>query len=272
MENKNLPRLLSMISHLRMSPDGCAWTKEQTHKSLTPYLVEESYEAAEAIDTDKHGEELCGELGDMLLQIVLHAQIAEERGTFTFDDVAKGIADKLDRRYPTIFGDEPNTLKTPEEIDRRWEEVKAEERKKKGLKADASVLDDVSHAIPALMRAGKLKGRAAKAGWDWHNTDQLFENLEEEIDEMRVEMEAPSPDKEKIAAEIGDVLFMMVNFAHWFGIDAEDALRTTNHRFERRFRHMESGLKQLGKDFKTSTQEERKALWDEAKKMEKSGY
>jgi len=269
MTSKNLTRLLGIIEYLRTSPDGCAWTKEQTHKSLTPYLIEESYEAAEMIDTDKHGEDLCGELGDMLLQIVLHAQLAAERGAFTFDDVAKSIADKLERRYPTILGDEANTLKTPEEIDRRWEEVKAEERKKKGIKPDSSVLDDVSTALPALMRATKLKGRVAKAGWDWTEIDQLFDRLNEEISEMRAEMEAPSPDKEKIAAEIGDVLFMMVNFAHWFNIDSEDALRTTNHRFERRFRHMEQGLKAKGKDFKTSTQEECRALWDEAKKNEK---
>jgi MazG family protein len=266
---KHIDKLLEIMEYLRASPDGCAWTKEQTHKSLTPYLVEETYETADIIDQGKVDGDLRDELGDLLLQIAFHAQIAAERKSFTFDDVAKSIVEKLERRYPTILGDEPNTLKTPQEIDRRWEEIKAEERKKKGVKPDASVLDEISHGLPALVRSAKLKGRAAKAGWDWQETSQLFDKLEEELSEMRAEMEAPKQDKEKIAAEIGDVLFMMVNFARWYDIDAEDALRITNNRFERRFRHMEQGLKRLGKDFKTSSREERSALWDEAKQLEK---
>lgn len=257
------------MKYLRTSPDGCAWTKEQTHKSLTPYLVEETYEAADMIDQGKVDSDLCDELGDILLQIVFHAQIAAERRAFTFDDVAKAIVDKLERRYPTILGDEPNTLKTPEEIDRRWEDVKAEERLKKGGSEEKSILDEISQGLPALVRAAKLKGRAAKAGWDWPDAATLFDKLNEEIGELRVETEAPLLDKERVASELGDVMFMMVNIARWYGIDAEDALRTTNNRFERRFRHLERGLKRLGKDFKNSTREEHRTLWDEAKRLEK---
>ena len=268
-KENQLDRLLNIISHLRTHPDGCAWTKEQTHGSLTPYLLEEAYETADIIDQGKTGPELCSELGDILLQVTLHAQIAAERGDFTFDDVAGAIADKLTRRYPTIFGDEPNTLKTPEEIDRRWEEIKAAERLAKGARPDASVLDEISHALPSLLRAAKLKGRASKAGWEWPDTSRLIGKIAEEVGELQAEIDASTIDRERVAAELGDLMFMLVDFARWHGIDAEDAMRQTNNRFEKRFRFMEAGLKKAGKDFKTSSREERLALWDEAKKSEK---
>jgi MazG family protein len=266
---KPMDRLLGIMEHLRTHPEGCAWTQEQTHKSLTPYLIEEAYETADMIDQGKYDETLRDELGDLLLQIVFHAEIARERKSFSFDDVAQAIVDKLERRYPTILGDEPNTLKTPAEIDRRWEEIKAEERKKKGVRDDSSILDEISHALPALIRSAKLKGRAAKSGWEWPDVEMLLDKISEEVGELRHEIEAKKPDKEKIAAEFGDLMFMLVDFARWHGIDAEDALRITNNRFERRFRYMEQGLKKLGKDIKTSTRTQRLALWDEAKKLEK---
>ena len=269
MQQKHIDKLLHILEYLRQSPDGCAWTKEQTHKSMTPYLIEETYETADAIDQGKVDNELRDELGDVLLQIVFHAQTAAERKSFTFDDVAKSIVDKLERRYPSILGDEPNTLKTPGEIDRRWEEIKAEERLKKGVQPDASILDEISHGLPALVRSAKLKARAVKAGWEWKDISGLLGKMKEEIDELQAEIDAEKIDKEHLAAEFGDVMFAMVDFARWHGIDAEDALRITNNRFERRFRHMEAGLKRLGKDFRTSTREERIALWDEAKRLEK---
>lgn len=266
---KPMDRLLDIMAHLRGHDEGCPWTKEQTHKSLSAYLIEEAYETADTIDQGEHGEKLCDELGDLLLQIVFHAEIAKERGAFGFDDVATAIVDKLERRYPTILGDEANTLKTPEEIDRRWEEIKAEERKKKGVTKDASILDEISHALPALLRSSKLKGRAAKSGWEWPDVSMLLDKIFEEVGELREEIEVENPDKERIAAEFGDLLFMMVDFARWHGIDAEDALRETNNRFERRFRYMEQGLKKNGKEIKNSAREERIALWNEAKAMEK---
>jgi len=267
--SQHLARLLDIISHLRTSPDGCAWTKEQTHKSLTPYLIEDAYETADTIDQNKTGNDLRDELGDLLLQIVLHAQIAAERKAFTFEDVSKAIVDKLVRRYPTILGNEANTLKTPEEISQRWEEIKAEERKAKGLTAESSLLDEISHGLPALIRAAKMKDRASRAGWEWPHVGMQLDKIEEEIAELRAEVEAAEPDKEKIAAELGDLMFMLVDCARWHGIDAEDAMRTTNNRFEKRFRHVERGVKKLGKDFRTTSREERVALWDEAKRMEK---
>lgn len=269
MPQTHLAKLLEIMQYLRTSPDGCAWTKEQTHKSLTPYLIEESYETAAAIDEGKTDAELRDELGDLLLQIAFHAQIASERGAFTFDDVAKSIVDKLERRYPTILGDEPNTLKTPEEIDRRWEEIKAEERKAKGLTKDSSILDEISHGLPSLVRAMKIKNRCAKAGYEWPNVSMQLDKVEEEIAELRAEVEAPAPDKEKIAHELGDLMFILTDCARWHGIDAEDALRTTNNRFEKRFRYVEQGIKKAGKDFHTAPREERLALWNEAKKQEK---
>lgn len=265
----HINKLLEIMEYLRASSDGCAWSKEQTHQSLTPYLIEETYETADIIDQGKLGDDLRDELGDILLQIVFHARIAEERRAFTFDDVAKAIVDKLERRYPTILGTEANTLKTPEEIDRRWEEIKAEERLKKGVSAEASILDEISHGLPALLRSAKLKGRAAKAGWEWPNVSALLDKIGEEVGELRAEIEAQKIDKEKVAAELGDLMFLLVDFARWHGVDAEDALRTTNNRFERRFRYMEQGLKRLGKDFKNSSRDERRALWEEVKIMEK---
>ncbi|MFH1159009.1 MAG: nucleoside triphosphate pyrophosphohydrolase [Pseudomonadota bacterium] len=266
---KHLPRLLDILEYLRTNPDGCAWTKAQTHKSLVPYLVEETYETADVIDQGKADEDLRDELGDILLQIAFHAQIASERGAFTFDDVAGAIVEKLERRYPTILGGEANTLKTPQEIDRRWEEIKAGERRKKGIRPDASILDEVSHGLPALLRAAKLKGRASREGWEWPDVSVLLGKINEEVGELRDEIEAKKIDREKVSAELGDLMFLLVDFARWYGFDAEDALRATNNRFERRFRYMEQGLKRIGRNFKTSTPEERMALWDEAKSLEK---
>jgi len=264
-----IDRLLDIMAYLRTSPDGCAWTKEQTHKSLTPYLIEESHETADTIDQGKTGDALRDELGDVLLQIVFHAEIAREKKTFDFDGVAQAIVDKLERRYPTILGDEPNTLKTPEEIDRRWEEIKALERAKKGITKEDSILDEISHGLPALVRSAKLKGRAAKAGWEWPDVSMLLDKISEEVAELKHEIEAPEVDKRKVMAEFGDMMFMMVDFARFHGFDAEDALRETNNRFERRFRFMEQGLNKSGKGLTNSSRDERIHWWNEAKAAEK---
>lgn len=265
-----ITRLLDIMHHLRGHPDGCAWTKAQTHQSLSPYLIEEAYETAEVIDRANTDQVLCDELGDVLLQIVFHAEIAAERGSFTFNDVAQAIVDKLTRRYPTILGDEPNTLKTPEEIDCRWEEIKAEERKKKGLTPDSSIMDEVSHAMPSLMRAAKLKARASKAGFEWPDLTMLLDKVIEEANELKAEIAAEKKQDARVAAEFGDLMFLMVDFARLHGIDAEDALRITNNRFESRFRHVEKGLKTQHLDFKSADLKIKRALWEEAKEAEKS--
>lgn len=264
-----IDRLLDIMQYLRNHKDGCAWTQEQTHRSLSPYLIEEAYETADIIDQGHVDDHLRDELGDVLLQIVFHSSIAQGRKSFDFDDVAQAIVDKLERRYPTILGDEPNTLKTPEEIDRRWEEIKAEERKKKGVKKDASILDEISTALPSLLRSNKLKGRAAKAGWEWPDTSMLLDKIAEEVGELQDEINAKKIDKQKVSNELGDLMFMIVDFARWHGIDAEDALRETNNRFERRFRHMEQGLKKRKTTIKDAPRTLRRALWDEAKALEK---
>ncbi len=264
-----IDRLLDIMQYLRNHKDGCAWTQEQTHRSLSPYLIEEAYETADIIDQGHVDDHLRDELGDVLLQIVFHSSIAQGRKSFDFDDVAQAIVDKLERRYPTILGDEPNTLKTPEEIDRRWEEIKAEERKKKGIKKDASILDEISTALPSLLRSNKLKGRAAKAGWEWPDTSMLLDKIADEVGELQDEINAKKIDKQKVSNELGDLMFMIVDFARWHGIDAEDALRETNNRFERRFRHMEQGLKKRKTTIKDAPRTLRRALWDEAKALEK---
>ena len=266
-----IDRLLDIMRYLRRHPDGCAWTQAQTHRSLAPYLLEETYETADVIDQGRHDDLLRDELGDILLQIAFHAEIADQRGAFSFDDVARAISDKLTRRYPTILGDEPNTLKTPEEIDRRWEEIKAEERRLKGVPAkDASILDEISNALPALVRASKLKGRMAKAGWEWPDSAMQIDKIAEEVNELRVEIESDTPDIEAVKAEFGDLMFLLVDFARYHGFDAEDALRSTNNRIERRFRYMESYIKRQGYDaLKDSPRDVRLAGWAEAKKREK---
>jgi nucleoside triphosphate diphosphatase len=270
---KPLDRLLEIMAYLRTHADGCAWTKEQTHQSLVPHLIEESYETADMIDAGEHGDTLRDELGDVLLQIAFHAEIARERNAFDFDDVAQAIVDKLERRYPTILGDEPNTLKTPEEIDRRWEEVKAEERARKGVQPqDPSILDEISNALPALVRSAKLKGRAAKAGWEWPDANMLLDKIAEEVGELKEEIDAEKPDMERVMAEFGDLMFMMVDFARYHGFDAEDALRITNNRFEKRFRHMEKFLRNRGfDDIKSTPRADRLAGWEDAKAAEKKG-
>lgn len=264
-----IDQLLEIMAYLRRNPEGCPWTKEQTHQSLTPYLIEEAYETADAIDQGKTDGILRDELGDLLLQIVFHAELAEERKAFNFDDVAQAIVDKLVRRYPTILGNEAHTLKTPEEIDRRWEEIKAQERAAKGITKDSSILDDISHGLPALQRAQKLKGRAAKDGWEWPDISMMLDKISEEIGELREEIEKQTIDKTRTAAELGDLMFMLVDFARWHGIDAEDAMRTTNNRFERRFRHMEKILKADYKRLGDAPVPVRKAAWEDAKRAEK---
>lgn len=264
-----IDQLLEIMAYLRRNPEGCPWTKEQTHQSLTPYLIEEAYETADAIDQGKTDGMLRDELGDLLLQIVFHAELAEERKAFNFDDVAQAIVDKLVRRYPTILGNEAHTLKTPEEIDRRWEEIKAQERAAKGITKDSSLLDDISHGLPALQRAQKLKGRAAKDGWEWPDISMMLDKISEEIGELREEIEKETIDKTRTAAELGDLMFMLVDFARWHGIDAEDALRTTNNRFERRFRHMEKILKTEYARLGDAPVPVRKAAWEDAKRAEK---
>jgi len=262
--SEKLEKFLKVIEFLHRDKDaGCPWLSEQTSQTIRKNMIEECYEAVEAIDSGDESK-LKDELGDVLLQVILHAEMADN---FEFDDVVEAISGKIHRRYPTILGDEPNTLRTKEEVIRRWREVKAEENK--GQEPKDSILDDVPSGLPALLRAAKIKDRMGTNGWDWKDTRQIFDKIDEELSELREEVLIDAPDRERVMAEIGDVMFLLADLARWFKLDAEEALRQCLVRFEGRFRHMEAGLKAAGDDFFTSSSDQRNTLWNEAKALEK---
>ncbi len=246
-----IERLISIMARLR-GPDGCEWDREQTFATIAPYTIEEAYEVADAIARDDLAE-LKDELGDLLLQVVFHARIAEEQGAFAFTDVVAAISDKMERRHPHIFGDEK------EGGHHRWEEVKAQERAARG--AD-SMLDGVAVALPALLRAEKLQKRAARVGFDWPDAAGPRAKIDEEL----AEVEAATTPAE-VADEIGDLLFATVNWARHHDVDPEAALRTATAKFERRFRAMEDAA---GVAFAEMTLDEKEALWAGVKAAETS--
>ncbi len=253
LKNPNLNRLLSIMARLRDPVHGCEWDCAQTFATIAPYTIEEAYEVADAIErTDMAA--LKEELGDLLLQVVFHARMAEEAGLFAFDDVATAIADKMEARHPHVFGDEVANGQSRED---RWESAKAGEREAKGA---TSAMDVVAIALPALMRAEKLQKRAARQGFDWPDPDGATDKVIEEIEELR---EAETDD-ERID-EAGDLLFAAVNVVRKFGVAPEDALRAANAKFERRFRGMEA-LAQG--DFAKMDLDEQEALWRAVKKSE----
>ena len=258
-----VPRLIAVMARLRDPEGGCPWDLEQTAASLAPYTIEEAYEVVDAIERGDLGD-LREELGDLLLQVVFHSQIAKERGAFDFDDVADAICDKMVRRHPHVFGDAAygdNQTK-----DAVWEGLKAQERAAKGADR-AGVLDDVPAAMPALLRAVKLTKRAARVGFDWPDFAAVLAKLREEMAELEVEIEAGDLDKAR--EEFGDLLFVCANLARKLDIDPEDALRATNAKFIRRFRHIERELAAQGKRPEQSSLAEMDALWDEAKGLER---
>jgi ATP diphosphatase len=259
-----MDRLREIMSRLRDKETGCPWDIVQTFETIAPYTIEEAYEVADAIHRGEMAD-LEGELGDLLLQVVYHAQMAEEDGAFTFDDVTRAISDKMVRRHPHVFGDESRE-KTPERQTRDWEEIKAAERSARG-EVRESALDGVASALPGLTRAVKLQNRAARVGFDWPHRVDVLEKLVEETQELSAEIEAG--DLDAIEDEFGDLLFVMANLARHLKIDPEAALRRTNAKFERRFRAIEDRLALKGRTPAESDLEEMDALWDEAKHAEK---
>jgi len=250
------------MARLRDPERGCPWDLEQDFSTIAPYTIEEAYEVADAIArADISGLE--DELGDLLLQVVYHAQMAKEAGRFDFEAVARRIADKMVRRHPHVFGDA--TVADAGAQTRAWEETKAKERRKKaGARGEpASVLDDVPVGLPALTRAAKLQRRAARVGFDWPEAAQVLDKIEEEAAELRAELRGGSP--ERLRDELGDLLFAAVNLARHLGVDAEAALRQTNGKFERRFRAIEGALAAQGRRPEDSSLEELEALWQRAK-------
>jgi MazG family protein len=263
--SKNFDELVAVMARLR-APGGCPWDREQTYASLAQYLLEESYETFDAIcEADQTGDtvNLREELGDVLLQVVFHSTIAAEKGDFTIDEVVAGVTQKLVLRHPHVFGE--TDLKTADDVLNNWDELKKEERKASGKveKEKDSILDDVPLAFSGLIEANKLTKKAAKVGFDWENTNQIFDKLTEEVDELKAEI--PGADNEKIEDEIGDLLFVVVNLARKLGVEPETALKKTNRKFRRRFKHIESELKTRGKNLEESNLEEMDALWNEAK-------
>jgi len=258
-----MARLLAVMAWLRDRQHGCPWDVEQTFRTIAPYTIEEAYEVADAIDRDDLGA-LKEELGDLLLQVVYHAQMAHESGAFGFADVASAIADKMVYRHPHVFGDA--RVATAEAQTASWEARKAAERAAKRADAGpAGTLDGVARALPALLRAEKIQKRAARVGFDWKQTGPVIDKIEEELGELRAELEAGDVDQARLTDELGDVLFAVANLARHCKIDPEAALRATNDKFERRFRHIERRLAEAGRKPADATLEEMEALWQEAK-------
>jgi ATP diphosphatase len=255
-------RLKEIMVRLRDPNGGCPWDVEQTFASIAPYTIEEAYEVADAIERGDMGE-LKGELGDLLFQVIFHARMAEEHGLFAFDDVADAMSDKLIRRHPHVFGDADAQISGPAQK-LRWEDIKAAER---AAKAQNGVLDDVPVGLPALHRAAKLTKRAARVGFDWPSTDEVFDKLDEEVAELRAEIAAGDLDKAR--EEMGDLLFVVANLARKLGVEPEDALRGANAKFVRRFGFIEAELAKEGRTPEQSDLAEMDALWDAAKVVER---
>ena len=252
-------RFVELISRLR-APGGCPWDREQTHESVKPMTIEEAYEVAHAIDEKDDGE-LLGELGDLLLQVVFHANIAEERGAFRLKQILERVSDKMVRRHPHVFGEDDAS--TSGEVLRSWEAIKAREREAKG-KDDESMLDSVHKGLPAVMEAFQMTTKVSRVGFDWKEADAALVKLDEEVAELR-EAIAGKDGAAKVAEEVGDLLFIAVNVARLTGVDPESALKAANRKFRRRFRHVEERLRAEGRKPADSTLEEMDRLWDEAK-------
>jgi MazG family protein len=257
-----IDRLIAIMARLRDPAGGCPWDLEQTFATVAPYTVEEAYEVADAIQRGDL-DDLKDELGDLLLQVVFHARMAEEQGSFAFDDVANAICDKMVRRHPHVFGDLTfGSLTTQSQA---WDDIKAGERAKKGRAQ--SLLDDVPMGLPGLTRAVKLSKRAARVGFVWPTTEAVLEKLHEEIGELEHEIRVG--DVEKAREELGDLLFVCANLARDLGVDPEDSLRAANAKFTRRFQFIEAALAKSGRSPDQSNLEEMEGLWAAAKVEER---
>jgi len=266
--------LVALMARLRAPVGGCPWDLEQTYASLAPMLLEEAYEAFEAVEEARAGRpmELRDELGDLLFQIVFYAQVAKERSEFTIEDVVDAIHTKMVRRHPHIFGDA--TAKDTAEVLRSWEAIKAEEKRESGKDSGEakkeSLLDGVSSRVPALMEAHQLSTKAARVGFDWQRIEDIFDKLHEEINELRAAIKERAETKSEddathVREELGDVLFAVANIARHLKEEPEAALKVTNKKFRRRFHYIEQALKAQGKSFDDVTLDEMEKLWQQAK-------
>ena len=268
--SKDISRLIEIMAALRDPKTGCPWDIEQDFASIAPYTIEEAYEVADAIERGDR-DDLRDELGDLLLQVVYHARMAEEEGEFAFGDVVEAVTRKMIRRHPHVFGDE--TARSAGMAKGMWENIKAEEKAEKraarlarGLSADAEdagLLGDVPANLPSLTRALKLQQKAARVGFDWKEAKPILDKIEEEIAELREAMETGSA--QQTADEFGDVLFSVVNLGRHLDVDAEDALRRTNDKFRTRFQFIERSLKAQGRTLDEASLDEMETLWQQAK-------
>lgn len=267
-QNPTIEDLLAIMQQLRDPAAGCPWDIEQTFETIAPYTIEEAYEVAEAIEM-KDMPHLKDELGDLLLQVVFHARMAEEKNHFDFSDVISAICEKMIRRHPHVFGDEQQ--RDSREQTAAWEAQKAQERKQK--KHTVSILEGVTPALPALTRAIKLQNRAARVGFDWPDTAQVLDKLNEEMAELSHELVAGKngeDTRDKIEEEFGDMMFVYANLARHLNIDPEKALRSANYKFERRFRQVEQLATDQQKDLNDMSLDQMDQLWGRVKEMEKA--
>jgi MazG family protein len=258
----DIQRLVDVVARLR-GPGGCPWDREQTRATLRPYVTEEAFEVVEALDSGDAGR-IREELGDLLFQVVLHAQLSAERGEFDFLSVAAGLADKLVRRHPHVFGEE--WAKDAAAVEARWEAIKRDERTARGAGASASVLEGVPVALPALSRAQKVQERAARVGFEWPDAKSCLAKLDEERAEL--DRALASGDRAAVEREMGDLLFAAVSVARAAKVSAEDALRGTIHRFSARFAHIEAAAARAGRELKDLSPDDLGRLWVEAKSRE----
>ncbi|CVI55380.1 nucleoside triphosphate pyrophosphohydrolase [Agrobacterium leguminum] len=272
--SKDISRLIEIMEALRQPETGCPWDVVQTFETIKPYTIEEAYEVADAIER-KDMDDLCEELGDLLLQVVFHARIAEEMGEFAFGDVVHAVTSKMIRRHPHVFA--VSDADTPDGVKLQWDRIKAEEKRdraerraRRGITEDfkAGFLGGVQRSQPALTEALKLQEQAARAGFDWSNPAPILDKIEEEIAELREALAEGRP--EKVSDELGDLIFALVNIGRHVKADPEDALRGTNTKFRRRFNHIETSLTQNGETLEEASLERMEDLWQAAKRIERS--
>jgi nucleoside triphosphate diphosphatase len=265
--SSDIARLIEIMAALRTPGTGCPWDLEQDFATIAPYTIEEAYEVADAIQRGDF-DDLRDELGDLLLQVVFHARMAQEAGRFEFGDVVQAITEKLVRRHPHVFGDTRDL--SPDAVNRLWDEIKSQEKAaqaaRRGIVADASALAGVPATLPALTRALKLQQKAGKVGFDWNDPHAVLAKIREEADEIAAAL--ASGDRAGAAAETGDLLFAVVNLARHLDADPETTLRATNQKFERRFAYIEDALGARGKTPEQSSLEEMDGLWNAAKAAE----
>lgn len=257
---REFSKLRRVIAELR-GPDGCPWDKKQTHESLKKYLIEEAYELIDSID-EGDDEGMVGELGDVLLQVMLHSQIGEDEGMFSIDDVIEGITAKMIRRHPHVFGD--IEVNGEEDVLVNWQKIKEDEKGGES-KAPKSILDGIEKSLPNLLRAEEYQKRAAKVGFDWDEVSEAWKKVREEVQELEEEILSPNRDVERIKSELGDLFFALVNISRYYDIQAEEAVYKANQKFHQRFTYIEECIQRADKKFEDYTLEELDSYWDEAK-------